>query len=149
MHTHTHTHNYVSKRNSIPLSEGHSSQLGPTVSSLRIQIFFFLYILSYFSNGNLIFFLPDQISPFETFSHPNSSATEQIHRKKPMQQDTCHLQLSIMAPGEKHEELNTAALCNGLLLLWAQHWSLSNAVVSHVLSIAVRYCGPQFIYVPP
>lgn len=59
-----------------------------------------------------------------------------------MQQDTRHLQLSIMVPEEKHEECSTAALCSGPGLLWAQHWSLGDTVVSHVLSIAVRYCGP-------
>lgn len=30
-----------------------------------------------------------------------------------MQQDTCHLQLSIMAPEKKHEELHSAALAAG------------------------------------
>ena len=35
-----------------------------------------------------------------------------------MQQDTCHLQLSIMAPEKKYEELHTAALRSGLLLPW-------------------------------
>lgn len=69
MHTHTHTHNYVIKRNPIPLSEGHSSQLGPTISSLRLQIFFF-YILSYFSNGNLIFFCLIREAPSKLSHNP-------------------------------------------------------------------------------
>lgn len=40
---HTRTHNYVIKRNSIPLSEGHSSQLGPTISSFENTGVFFPY----------------------------------------------------------------------------------------------------------
>ena len=55
-HIHTHTHNYVIKKNPIPLSEGHSSQLGPTISSLRIQIFFFLIHFIIFFKWQFNFF---------------------------------------------------------------------------------------------
>lgn len=48
INVHVHTDTHTIKRNPIPLYEGHSSQLGPTISSLRTQIFFFLYMLSYF-----------------------------------------------------------------------------------------------------
>lgn len=56
---HTHTHNYVIKRNSIPLSEGHSSQLGPTISSFENTGVFFLIHFIIFFKWQFNFFLPD------------------------------------------------------------------------------------------
>lgn len=81
--------------------------------------------------------------PLQTSSVKQTEQYQHQHGRRRQSQNT--LPGASPFPSKSYgetKEANTAAFHNGSLLLWTNTWSLGNAVVSHVLSIAVWYCSP-------